>query len=154
MFRFLAVALLVACCSGGAVADTAVAETAKRTGRTVADVQQYLERCDESQSSMNLCAEYGFVKADIELSEVYRQLVARRDERKTVALRRAQSAWINLRDRNCEYESSDLEGGSLRAAVSLECKRRMTRDRAEWVRDMLSCTSVRGECRSSKPAVR
>lgn len=124
-------------------------ETARRSGISAVDVKQHLENCEQSQFTINLCAQYRFVSADLELNAEYKQLTARREERSTEALRQAQRAWVQLRDLNCAYESSDLEGGSLRPAVELSCRQRMTEDRIEWVREMLSCTSVFGECRSS-----
>jgi uncharacterized protein YecT (DUF1311 family) len=99
---------------------------------------------------MNTCAEYRFVQADLELNRVYRELAGRRDERDVHKLRTAQQAWLRWRDVNCGYEASDLEGGSLKPLVVLTCKARVTTERTEWVFDMLSCTSVRGECRPRK----
>jgi uncharacterized protein YecT (DUF1311 family) len=142
-------------CGGGAIAaDSAALEIARRTGLSATEIQQKLANCDESPTNLSLCAEHRFIKADIVLAQVYRELAGRREERSAGSLRRAQTVWIALRDKNCEYESSDLDGGTLRAAVSLNCKRRMTEDRIEWVREMLSCTSIRGECRSAKPVTR
>ena len=97
---------------------------------------------------MNTCAEYRFVQADLELNRVYRKLAGRREERDVRTLRTAQQAWVRWRNANCDYEASDLESGSLKPLVSLTCKARVTNERTEWVLDMLSCTSVRGECRS------
>lgn len=145
MFR--AIVFLVIC--GTAVAsDLAVRETARRSGVSVADVQTYLKRCEDSQFNMNLCAHYQFVKADLELNEEYKKLAVRNDERNTEALKRAQRIWVQLRDQGRAYESSDLEGGTLRPVVELGCMRRMTSERTEWVREMLSCSSVRGVCQS------
>jgi uncharacterized protein YecT (DUF1311 family) len=101
---------------------------------------------------MNTCAEYRFVEADLELNRLYRELTTRREERDVRQLRAAQQAWVRWRDANCAYESSDLEGGSLRALVSLNCGSRLTKERIEWALEMLSCTSIRGECRSQRGA--
>lgn len=101
---------------------------------------------------MNTCAEYRFIETDLELNRLYRELAKRREERDVRQLRAAQQAWVRWRDANCAYESSDLEGGSLRPLVSLNCSARLTKERIEWVLEMLSCTSIRGECRSQRGA--
>lgn len=145
---------LIACCGiacgGSALAsDQAIRETARHSNLSIADVQTGIKRCDENQFALNLCANYEFIKSDIELNQEYAKLIARKDERNVEQLRSAQRVWVRLRDLGCVYESSDLEGGSLRPAVKLACMRRMTDERIEWMREMLSCTSVAGECRSA-----
>lgn len=112
-------------------------------------MQTSIKRCDDSQFTINLCANYEFVKSDIEPNHEYAKLIARKDERNIEQLRGAQRVWVQLRDLGCVYESSVLEGGSLRPTVELACKRRLTDERIEWIREMLSCTSVAGECRSA-----
>ena len=145
MFRAI---IFLVFCGSSVASDLAVRETARRSGVSVVDVQTYLKRCEDSQFNMNLCAHYQFVKADLELNVEYKKLALRIDERNTEALKRAQRTWVQLRDLGCAYESSDLEGGTLRPVVELGCMRRMTNERIEWVREMLSCSSVRGVCRS------
>ena len=144
--------LLIACCGSALASDQAIRETARRSGLSVAEVQTAIKRCDESQFTLNLCANYEFIKTDIELNQEYAKLIARKDERNVEQLKRAQRVWVQLRDLGCVYESSDLEGGSLRPTVKLACMRRMTDERIGWIREMLSCTSVAGECRSASRA--
>lgn len=140
--------LLALACTSAIAQDAALSETARRTGASIDRVSESLKQCDYSQPDMNMCAEYEYVKADLDLNRVYRDLAGRREERDPGKLRKAQRAWIQWRDANCEYESSDIEGGSLQPLVTLNCKRRVTRERIEWILNMLSCTSIRGECRS------
>ena len=113
-------------------------------------VAQSLKNCDLSQSDMNTCAEHQLVRAELEFNQLYHELLSRREERDDRKLRKAQAAWLRWRDANCQYEASDLQGGSLLPLVSLNCKTRVTKERTEWVREMLSCTSVRGVCRSQE----
>ena len=140
---------LIACCGSALASDQAIRETARRSGLSVAEVQTAIKRCDESQFTLNLCANYEFIKSDVELNQEYAKLSARKDGRNAEQLKSAQRAWVRLRDLGCVYESSDLEGGSLRPTVKLACMRRMTDERIEWIREMLSCTSVAGVCRSA-----
>ena len=140
---------LIAWCGSALASDQAIRETARRSGLSVAEVQTAIKRCDESQLTLNLCANYEFIKSDVELNQEYAKLIARKNERNVEQLRSAQRLWVQLRDLGCVYESSDLEGGSLRPTVKLACMRRMTDERIEWIREMLSCTSVAGECRSA-----
>ena len=152
MRRLIVFTVTVFCSWSFAATDAVLVETSRRTSLEQESVAAALENCNRSQSDMNTCAEYRYVQADLELNRVYLELAGRSDERDARKLRTAQQAWVLWRDANCDYEASDLEGGSLRPLVSLTCKSRVTGDRSEWVLDMLSCTSVRGECRLRKGA--
>lgn len=148
MRNHVLVPLVVACSASFAATDLALEETARRTSLPQDRVAKSLENCHLSQSDMNTCAGYRFVREELELNRFYRELLSRREERDPRKLRKAQEAWLRWRDANCEYEASDLQGGSLQPLITLNCKARVTKERTEWVREMLSCTSVRGACRS------
>lgn len=148
--QIILVILLAICSASFASPDAALLETSRRTSLPQESVEKSLKNCDQSQSDMNTCAEYDFVKADLELSQVYETLSLRTEERDPQKLHAAQQVWLQWRDANCEYEASDLEGGSLMPLVALNCQSRVTKDRTEWVLEMLSCTSTHGECRSQR----
>jgi len=57
----------------------------------------------QSQAEMNICWGNGYKKADTVLNQVYRKLVAMLDEEQKAQLKEAQLAWINYRDKNCEF---------------------------------------------------
>ena len=92
---------LINCCGSALASDQAIRETASRSGLSVAEVQTGIKRCDESQLTLNLCANYEFIKSDVELNQEYAKLVARKNERNVEQLRSAQRLWIQLRDLGC-----------------------------------------------------
>ncbi|GAB4348226.1 MAG: lysozyme inhibitor LprI family protein [Oricola sp.] len=47
------------------------------------------------------------------------------------SLLKAQRAWIDYRDGQCEAEGAQFAGGSIRPLITISCKTRMTRQRTE-----------------------
>ncbi len=103
------VQLMVVCCETIAAMDPAVVETSRRTSLSQASVTEALKQCDLSQSEMNICAEYRFVREELRLNRFYRELLARREERDVHKLQHAQQTWIRWREANCDYEASEGE---------------------------------------------
>jgi uncharacterized protein YecT (DUF1311 family) len=125
-------------------------EAAKRMQVTVPELNEIIERCDGNQHDMNMCAWYKFVKSDIELNGVYRELQSNLDGRDPKKLVVAQKAWIIFRDKNCDFSTSDVDQGSMWGMVSSYCKRDMTEDRIYQLKDLIACTSIHGECLPKK----
>jgi uncharacterized protein YecT (DUF1311 family) len=123
-------------------------EVATRMQVSESSLREGLRTCERNQASMTTCAVYEFHLHDIELNELYGRLVDFQDGRDSKQLVAAQRAWLRFRDLNCSYEASDVVGGTLHSAVEFHCKTTMTKDRIEQFKELLSCTSIRGTCRS------
>lgn len=116
--------------------------------------QAQAEQCDnpQSQTEMNTCAQYGFDKADAELNDAYRDLVAvyktydfelRKGNPQAVlavpTLLASQRAWILQRDAECKLDGIAVQFGSAHTMVVLSCQERLTSERITWLRKRLSC---------------
>lgn len=98
------------------------------------------EFCPEgrTQLDMNNCAAAELEAADSVLNRTYQRLLRVIEPGRVDALREAQRAWIRFRDAECELQSSEFEGGSMRPAVHALCLADLSKKRAEALEDMLS----------------
>lgn len=145
MPRVLSIALALFLSASAWAADEvdnrALKETAGQTGWPEADIRAALGQCDKDTWHIDVCAEYGFIKADQKLRDLYQAQLSRLrktpSERKFVA---AERAWIKFRDTDCEYQASGVEGGTMQAGWILGCKRERTEERAKHIQSYLDCT--------------
>jgi uncharacterized protein YecT (DUF1311 family) len=101
-------------------------------------------RDPQDQSSMNICADQDFSRADAELNRVYQRAIGAAREADTElerddprpkyepTLRAAQRAWVAFRDAQCDYEGmQEARGGSMEPMVVSGCMEQMTRARIQ-----------------------
>jgi uncharacterized protein YecT (DUF1311 family) len=91
-----------------------------------------------TQYEMNACAAEKLARADSLLNHSYQQLLRVIEPDRVDALREAQRAWIRFRDAECEFQASEVGGGSLQPMVEALCLADLTEKRAEEFEDMLS----------------
>lgn len=84
------------------------------------------DRNDQTQTGMNMCAKADFDAADAKLNQLYKQLAAKAEGGEKNALRDAQRAWVAYRDKECIYETSGSEGGSIRPMEEWQCATALT----------------------------
>ncbi|MAZ82962.1 MAG: urease [Rhizobiales bacterium] len=111
--------------------------------------------CDNAvtQMEMTYCAGEDYAKADEVLNALWPEVVAKAKDfdadQGTIyadrgvpssfeALRASQRAWIEYRDRQCEYEGYEYFGGTLQPMVGLQCETRLTEERSAWFRSILT----------------
>ena len=99
--------------------DKVLKEFARRTGIKDATEEKILQGCDGAQISMTLCAEYHFIEQDLKLNDEYHELQRNLDGRDLNKLIAAQRAWISFRDLDCDFSTSDVEGGSMEPMMSM-----------------------------------
>jgi uncharacterized protein YecT (DUF1311 family) len=106
----------------------------------------------QNQMDMNYCAAQDFEKADRQLNVVYKKAVASQaaidkdaeDETDPAlfgavkALKKAQRAWIDYRDGQCEGEGFQAAGGSMQPMLISGCKARLTGARTKELNDLIS----------------
>lgn len=105
----------------------------------------------QTQADMNQCAYEDFEKADGELNAVYKQAMkaaAANDKEAAemgehyvgavAGLKKAQRAWIDYRDGNCEGMSREALGGSMQPMLISGCQARMTEARTKELRELIS----------------
>ncbi|MAY62968.1 MAG: urease [Rhizobiales bacterium] len=106
-----------------------------------------------TQMEMNYCADQDYKKADATLNALWPEVVAKAkafdEDQGTIyadrgvptsfeALRTAQRAWIEYRDRQCEYEAYEYFGGTMQPMIGLTCQTRLTEERNAYFRDILT----------------
>ena len=126
--------------------DRVMKEFARRTGIKDATKEKILEGCDGAQISMTRCAEYHFIEQDLKLNDEYRELQRNLDGRDLNKLIAAQRAWISFRDLDCDFSTSDVEGGSMHPMMSMRCKQELTEARIAQLKEYIACTTVHGTC--------
>ena len=90
-----------------------------------------------TQVEMNQCAAIAYREADAELNAIYKPARSRLPESGASALRDAQHAWITYRDKACEAEGSQYEGGSIQPLVVNNCLTRLTRERVAGLKILM-----------------
>ena len=84
-----------------------------------------------TQLAMNNCAAAELARADTLLNERYQQLLRTMEPERVEALRAAQRAWIRFRDAECDFQASEVAGGSMERMVHALCLAHLTRKRAD-----------------------
>ncbi len=89
--------------------------------------------CNNPQTTLEMrhCASQSYEKADKQLNQVYRQLKPKLSPSRQKKLVETQLAWIEFRDKNCKFEASHVEGGSLEPVLELLCLVEMTEERVK-----------------------
>lgn len=94
-----------------------------------------------TQGEMNQCAAQQYKAADKELNDLYKQITTRlKDDPKAKQLLvKAQRAWIDFRDAECEFSASGVEGGSVYPLIHTDCITAQTKARVEAFKIYLKC---------------
>lgn len=94
----------------------------------------------KTQVELNQCADRDFRKADAVQNLVYAKLKAQTTDpgsrRRLIA---AQKAWLAYRDRECDFETEDSIGGSIRPMEMAECYREKTVAHTAELQKQLDC---------------
>lgn len=95
----------------------------------------------QAQSQMQLNQEAGtdLQKADRQLNDVYKKLLAATSADWKSKLTQAQLAWISFRDRACEFETIATVGGSIHGMMVANCQTRLTLHRVGELERLLKC---------------
>lgn len=97
--------------------------------------------CEQLQTTPEIrdCVGKELRADDAELNKVYQQLIGKiEEEKRRVALRKAQHAWIGFRDATCEYEAVLNQGGTIYAEIVDACLASMTERRSRELKEMIS----------------
>ncbi len=80
---------------------------------------------------MTACAEQELNAEDARLNAVFKRLSGKVDGDARALLRDAQRAWIEYRDRRCDWEADAWRGGTGASLLHLGCMTGMTKQRAD-----------------------
>jgi len=93
----------------------------------------------ETQLEMNRCALAVYQAADQELTRIYSSLLAKVSDKGKQSLRAIERVWIAYRDKECAFETSGTEGGTIHAFVAAQCLTRITRTHVLELRAQMEC---------------
>lgn len=92
-----------------------------------------------TQSDINECASKVFQQADGRLNRVYGQLVAKLDPDARKLLRDAERAWVDYRDKECEFATAANAGGTIRPMYIAQCQTALTKRRTRELEVQRDC---------------
>ncbi|MBB5572685.1 MULTISPECIES: lysozyme inhibitor LprI family protein [Rhizobium] len=100
----------------------------------------------QTQMDMNICAQRDYDKADKALNEQYKKTRAAmvatdadlEDDQKGAekALVKAQRAWVDYRDGQCEAEGFEARGGTMEPMLVTGCKATLTEQRTKELKTL------------------
>ena len=94
----------------------------------------------QTQSEMNVCAGIAYRNADRRLNQVYQQLLPKLPASRRQQLVTAQQACIRYRDASCNFERSEVEGGTMAPMIQASCLARLTEQRTKDLQQYLEST--------------
>jgi uncharacterized protein YecT (DUF1311 family) len=91
------------------------------------------DSCDkvEAEDRLIQCLGVENSRADALLNAEYNRLRGRLDSELKERLRDAQRAWIDFRDKDCEFEAGAARGGQAYQPLFLSCQTRKTQQRVQ-----------------------
>ncbi|WJD51259.1 lysozyme inhibitor LprI family protein [Enterobacter sp. PGRG2] len=92
-----------------------------------------------TQADLNSCTATQYQTADKKLNDTYSTAMKRADAPQRELLKKAQQAWITMRDADCAFISSATEGGSVQPMINNQCLHDKTVEREAWLASLLQC---------------
>lgn len=99
------------------------------------------DACDSAntQAELNSCSAGQYQAADKKLNQTWQDVLKRAEPAQRDLLKKAQSAWIALRDADCAFISSSGQGGSVQPMVNNQCLTDKTNEREAFLASLLQC---------------
>ena len=99
------------------------------------------DECDKAttQTELSACAAEQYQAADKKLNQTYQAAIKRAAAPQRDLLKKAQQAWITLRDADCAFISSSSQGGSVQPMVNNQCLTDKTNEREAFLASLLQC---------------
>ena len=92
-----------------------------------------------TQTEMNTCTAQQYQAADKTLNQTYQTAIKRAEAPQRELLKKAQQAWIALRDADCAFISSGTEGGSIQPMIVNQCLADKTNEREAYLATLMQC---------------
>lgn len=99
-----------------------------------------------TQTEMNQCAAAQYQAADKKLNETWQQALKRVSGQQQELLKKAQQAWISLRDADCAFLASGAEGGSMQPMLISQCMTDKSVEREAFLASLLQCEDGDQNC--------
>ncbi|WP_297115446.1 lysozyme inhibitor LprI family protein [uncultured Enterobacter sp.] len=97
--------------------------------------------CDKAttQLELNTCSAQQYQAADKKLNATYQAAIKRATAPQRDLLKKAQQAWIALRDADCAFIGSGTEGGSVQPMIVNQCLTEKTVEREAFLASLMQC---------------
>ncbi|AXF65386.1 DUF1311 domain-containing protein [Leclercia sp. J807] len=92
-----------------------------------------------TQAEMNSCTAQQYQAADKTLNQTYQSAIKRADAPQRELLKKAQQAWIALRDADCAFIGSGTQGGSIQPMIVNQCLADKTNEREAYLATLMQC---------------
>lgn len=92
-----------------------------------------------TQSEINQCTGNEYRKADEALNKTYKTVMSRASDAQQDMLKKAENAWLEVRDADCAFISSGVEGGSAKSMVHNQCLADKTHERNAFLESLMQC---------------
>ncbi|EMM6715378.1 TPA: DUF1311 domain-containing protein [Klebsiella aerogenes] len=99
-----------------------------------------------TQTEMNQCTAAQYQAADKKLNETWQQALKRASGQQLELLKKAQQAWISLRDADCAFLASGAEGGSMQPMLTSQCMTDKSVEREAFLASLLQCEDGDQNC--------
>ncbi|HBL5002184.1 lysozyme inhibitor LprI family protein [Enterobacter cloacae] len=99
------------------------------------------DECDKAttQLELNTCSAQQYQAADKKLNQTYQSAIKRAAAPQRDLLKKAQQAWIALRDADCNFIGSGTEGGSVQPMIISQCLTEKTVEREAFLASLMQC---------------
>ena len=97
------------------------------------------DECDNAttQLELNTCSAQQYQAADKKLNQTYQSAIKRAAAPQRDLLKKAQQAWIALRDADCNFIGSGTEGGSVQPMIISQCLTEKTVEREAFLASLM-----------------
>lgn len=92
-----------------------------------------------TQLEMNTCTAQQYQAADKKLNQTYQAAIKRAEAPQRELLKKAQQAWIALRDADCNFIGSGTEGGCVQPMIISQCLNEKTVEREAFLASLMQC---------------
>ena len=99
-----------------------------------------------NQAELNQCTAAQYQAADSKLNQTYQEALKRASGKQQALLKKAQLAWIALRDADCTFLASGAEGGSVQPMLINQCMADKTVERESFLASLLQCEDGDQSC--------
>ncbi len=93
--------------------------------------------CDkiEKSDALNLCLGKELYRVDRDLNLSYADLMRKLTPERKELFRKSEVAWIELRDKDCEFEASSAAGGDAYQPLYISCQIKLTKNRLQLLQN-------------------
>lgn len=92
-----------------------------------------------TQAELNACTATQYQVADKKLNKTWQDVLKRAEPAQRELLKKAQTAWITLRDADCAFIRSGAQGGSMQPMIANQCMTDKTNEREAYLSSLLQC---------------